>query len=241
MISKLNTELIGIFSIFSKNTDLNFLKNDEVVIGNPKGELLKISEDSINSPIKELTMTLSTKLSPLPDQDPDYDLLSQLLRELNSKKAIKELNHIGFCYHVASQPKEKTRLLTELKNSDQKLYEEPSTDQTKWYFLGDAGDFRSPMIEMLPVESDGTTFIDYWLPHIHIDIDTTLTEDQIESLLYSIYDGDPKPFRITVIDNVVYTVRTRLGIVDGVNIFLDLSTNHRNVELSRKNILKLLS
>lgn len=241
MSLKINQELIKIFQTLSDNKDINFVNNGEVKIGNQVGEILRISEQVIKSPINDIEKLLVSKISPLPDQLPEYELLSQFIGELNKLKAIKGLNHIGFCYHVSSQEQEKSRLLSETLPGDVFLYEEPSNDLAKWYFVGNTDNWESPMIELLPAESNNYTFIDYWMPHIHIDIDTTLDENQIESLLYKIYDGDPKPFRCTVIDDVIYTVRTRLGIIDGVNLFLDLSTNHRDIEYSRKNILKRLT
>ena len=232
---KFNQELLKTLKILSPNEN-KFSDKDQFKIGNQAGDLLKVSDQGIESPIGEVKTTLLSKASPLPDQIPDYDLLTQAVKELPTRS----LNHVGFCYHVDSQVKEKQRLVSEISNTAFKLYEEPSNDSAKWYFIGDTNDPLDPMIEFLPVESSNDTFIDYWLPHIHIDIDTNLDENQIESIIYKIYDGEPRPFRVTVIDDVVYTVRTRLGIIDGINIFLDLSTNHRKVEFSRKNILKQL-
>lgn len=223
------------------NLNLELKKFDKIFSLSQIEDLLKITEEEFISPVSNLKTLLQTKISPLDDQPIDTELLGQVFSLLNQEKSIIGLNHIGFCYHVVSQENEQKRLLESFKNKNEKVYEEPSNDESKWYFVGDTKDTSKPMLELLPVESQDLTFIDYWLPHIHIDIDTKLDERQIESLLYKVYDGDPKPYMSTVIDDVIYSVRTRLGIVEGVNIFLDLSTNHRNVDYSRKNILKQIS
>lgn len=241
MSSKLNKEILKIFEILSKNKKLNYFKDSIVSLENREGELLKITDQDITSPISELITTLVSKPSPLPNQSPDYELLNSLIEELTKQESVRGLNHIGFLYHVESLDQEKARLMSKMKTSSFKLYEEPSNEKAKWYFIGDTTSWDQPMIEMVPVESNGDTFIDYWLPHIHIDIDTNMDENQIESLFYKVYDGDPKPYRAVVIDEIVFVIRLRLGIIDGVNLFIDLSTNHRDVKKLRQNSYKQLS
>jgi hypothetical protein len=240
-MNSLYSELIKVFKALSKIEKLNFVKDQAVEISCHAGQLLNIKTDLLTSPVDHLLESISSKKSPLSDQSPDYPVLEQLISELEKAQAIKELNHVGFCYHVDAQDTERAKLLSETKDTTFKLYEEATDDIAKWYFVGDTSTWEDPMIELLPVESKNETFIDYWLPHIHIDIDTTFTEEEIENLIYRLYEGDPKPIRITVIDGVVYTIRLRLGVLDGVNLFLDLSTKNRMVEFSRKNILKQIS
>ncbi|HUV46972.1 MAG TPA: hypothetical protein VMW29_02450, partial [Candidatus Bathyarchaeia archaeon] len=92
----------------------------------------------------------------------------------------------------------------------------------------------------LPVENTKDRWVNYWLPNFQIDLDTTLNCEQIEKLVFDTFQGKIKPFRAVVMDGVTYCVRIRLGIISGINIYLDLGTNSRNVKYVRKHILKKL-
>jgi hypothetical protein len=102
-----------------------------------------------------------------------------------------------------------------------------------WLFIGDTENWQDPMVEFLPVEKTNDKQAEYWLPHIQIDIDTTLTASEIERILTSVYGGVIQP-RAIAIAGTVYIVRSRLGVIDGINIFLDLATNSRNVQWARQ-------
>lgn len=95
------------------------------------------------------------------------------------------------------------------------------------------------MIELLPVEKTSDQWKDYWLPHVQIDIDTTLTEKEIIPVVKFFFGDTVTPFSIAI-DSVVYIVRNRLGTIDGINIFFDLATKNRNVKFQRQTLLKRL-
>src|SRR3989344_7973122 len=97
--------------------------------------------------------------------------------------------------------------------------------------------WQNPMVELIPIEKSADKWIEYWLPHIQIDIDTTLTEEEIKKHTTDAFGSLVKPFSITI-DNVVYIVRNRLGVVDGVNIILDLATNSRDVKYQRQTLFE---
>jgi hypothetical protein len=120
------------------------------------------------------------------------------------------------------------------------LYEEESNDFGLWLFMGNINNWQNFLVEFVPVNKSQEIY-DEFLPHIQIDVDTKLNASEIENLIKKYFGGEVKPYRIAVINGITYIVRLELGILDGVNIFLDLATNSRNVKYHRENFLKKIS
>lgn len=154
--------------------------------------------------------------------------------------SIVRLNHIGFGYRVKSQQIERRRLIGLIRKTDQYLYEEESNDFGLWLFMGNTENWGKPLIEFVPVEADHPQ-IDFFLPHVQIDIDTTLNASEIKKVVKKVFNNGIKSYHVTVINEVTYIVRNPLGVIDGVNIFLDLATNSRNVKFHRQNYLRKIS
>lgn len=125
-----------------------------------------------------------------------------------------------------------------MNGSGQYLYEEPSNDLGLWLFIGDTSNWENPLFELVPVEDTSDKWVDYWLPHVQIDLDTKLDAKSIEKLSKEHFGNDILPYQVTVIDGIVYAVRLRLGVIDGVNINLDLGTSNRNTKYVRENLLR---
>lgn len=209
---------------------LSFKKILEIL--NLSTDLLKITNDKIVLPIGDAVPFLIKHKSSLPNQKIDFDRLKMIVDELSI--SIIRLNHVGFCYKTSSQIEEKLKLIKLVKKTKIHLYEESSNDEGLWLFLGNTKDWKKPMIEMLPVEKTADKWKEYWLPHIQIDVDTKLSANEIIKSIKEIYGKQFEPHLI-IIGGTTYIVRCRLGVIDGVNIFLDLATNSRNVEFHRKN------
>lgn len=106
--------------------------------------------------------------------------------------------------------------------------------------MGNINNWQNFLVEFVPVNKSQEIY-DEFLPHIQIDVDTKLNASEIENLIKKYFGGEVKPYRIAVINGITYIVRLELGILDGVNIFLDLATNSRNVKYHRENFLKKIS
>ncbi len=230
--------LIEVFKVLSLSSKLKFFDNDVVKVGN---NLFKLTQNGIELPISSTELTILKEPSPLKDSPIDINSLTQILIILNEFGSIIRLNHIGLCYPVNSQEDEREILTKEIAKTKLHLYEEESNDYAKWYFVGDTSKWDDPLIEYLPVIRNTDKWINYWLPHIHIDIDTNQSEGKIENLINGIYRGSVKPFRVTVINNIVYTIRLWLAVIDGINIYLDISTKNRQVKYFREKILKQIA
>jgi len=226
MDHKLLSVLKTIFSVLSQNEKLVFQDKN----------LFEFSETKISIPIGTILSLLLEHKSKLPDQFIDCELLKQLIDKLTKDQSIIRLNHVGFCYKVASQEKEKEKLMDLIKKTNFHLYQEKSNDDGLWLFIGDTNNWEDPMIELLPVEKTNDKWVDYWLPHIQIDIDTNLTAKEIKNRISQVFGNAIKPYFITI-DGIVYIVRNYLGTIEGINIVLDLATNARNVKSARQQLL----
>lgn len=226
MENELLKTLKTVLNILSRNSQLSFKNND----------LFAISTTEIITPVGNILPLLFIHKSKLKNQIVGMDNLIKLVDILSKKQSIVRLNHIGFGYRVKSQELEKHRLANLVKKTDFHLYEEKSNDTALWLFLGNTEKWDKPLIEFVPVENNHE-IIDYLLPHIQIDIDTKLNSVEINEIIKKVFNNDIKPHHI-IINGITYIVRNRLGVIDGVNIFLDLATNSRNVKLHRQNDLK---
>lgn len=222
-----------ILDVFQKVLSVLFC-NETLVFQNT--DLLDFSDTEIITPVGNILPLLSECKSKLPDHPVNFELLKQLINTLNNDRSIVRLNHIGFCYKVDSQEKEKERLINLLRQTKFHLYQEKSNDDGLWLFIGDTINWEEPMIELVPVEKTNDKWVDYWLPHIQIDIDTNLTAEEIEDRTTSVFTNAIEPYSITI-DGTVYIVRNHLGIIDGINIKLDLATSARNVKFTRQHLL----
>jgi len=228
-MKKLNQTLDTIFQTLSSCNKLQF--NDCPV---------KVNDSQIITPIGDVMPMVFHQKSKLENTMIDLDTLKKFIAKLDGKNSIVRLNHIGFGYRVESQQIERQRLINMARQTDQFLYEEASNDFGLWLFLGNTGVWEKPLIEFVPVEADDPQ-IDYFLPHVQIDIDTTLNANEIEKLINEGFNNTIKPYHVAIIDGITYIVRSRLGVIDGVNIFIDLATNSRNVKFHRQNLLKKIS
>lgn len=219
--------LINVLDILEVNKKLSIEDN----------KLISFSDGKIQTPVGDVFLLLNQHKSKLEDQFVDLEALQKFVNNLTDSNSLVRLNHIGFCYKVNSHEAETERLKKLIKSSPFHLYFEPSNDEGKWFFIGNTDNWENTMLELIPVEKTNDKWKEYWLPHVQIDIDTTLTEDEIKQYVSSAFGKTATPFPIAI-DKVVYIVRNRLGIIRGVNIMLDIATNARNVKYQRLNLLK---
>lgn len=228
-MKKLNDTLNKIVTILSSDKDIKW---------NP--DLVQFTGDKIVTPIGDVSNVLLRHKSKLNDTKINVSALSHLIDTLNSMNAILRLDHVGFCYKVASQESEITRIQELVAKTKLHLYQEESNDDGLWLFIGNTIKWEDPMLELLPVEKTNgqwADWVDYWLPHIQIDVDIKLNSDEIDKMIKDIYGNKTiKPHHI-IIDDIVYIVRSHLGVIDGVNIFLDLATSARDVKWHRRHKL----
>jgi len=223
---KLLRTLKAIIDILSLNKKLSFKKND----------LFEISSSKITTPIGD-PLTLFKQKNRNKDELIDLGQLKDFVNYISTSDLIVRLNHIGFGYLADDKQLEKQRLIKSVQETNFYLYEEESNDFGLWLFMGDTGKWQNPLVEFVPVEKSYENYDEY-LPHIQIDIDTKYSSVQIDDLIVKYFDNKVKSYHIAVIDGIAYIVRVKIGSIDGVNIFLDLATNSRNVKKHREEFLK---
>lgn len=204
-------------------------------------DLFHLSNSAIITPVGNVFPLLLKHKSKLKDQIIDSLLFNEFISTLNKSDNILRINHIGFCYRVISQQEEKERISDVIKKQKTfHLYEMGSYDEALWLFIGNAKKWEDPMVELLPIEKTQDKWVNYWLPHIQIDIDTNLKAEEIIKTAEQIFKDKIKPYSM-VYGGVVYTVRIRLGIIDGVNLELDIATNARDAQFSRHHLLNFIA
>lgn len=235
--------LLKVFKVFAQNKTLRKYshKGKVVIETSDNRELMKILPKGIIPQTGITPKSLFSKPSPLKDAFVDLNLLSAFIRNLSSIDAIIRLNHIGFCYKVRSQNSERERIKQEISRNNWHLYEIESNNEGLWLFAGDTSNWEDPLIEFVPVEKTEDLYVNYWLPHVQIDIDTNLSESELEEIIHDSFKGNRTAIRSIIIDGIVYAMQVGLGIVSGVNINLDLATRDRNTQFTRKNIMKKIT
>ena len=213
------------------------LIDGKVIILTSGKELVGVTKDSIDSSFSSLTDSVFKQGSVLSDQFVSMKKVQTLVEIIDPH--IKRLDHIGFCYTVLSQEDERKRIVQEVSKTRWHVYEMDSVDLAKWYFIGDKGKWQDPMIELLPtvLPKNLPDDVAYWMPHIHIDINTDLKAEEIIRLSKEVFGDSRKPIVYTDPKWGTHCVRIWLGVVSGVNIHLDLSTKVRNLQWVRENML----
>jgi hypothetical protein len=234
----LNSKLIDIFICLSVDENLNFVDGNEINVTINNKPLLQLNIERLHLPLP--IDKLLEKTSPLENDFVEMDQLANLFNTISKNQAFIGLNHVGICYKVESQADERERIKKEIINTGWHLYEMESNDEGLWLFVGDKSNWRDPLIELLPVENTDDEWVNYWLPHIQVDIDTKLSDQQLKELITRSFGGKVIPFNSCVIDGIVYGVRARLGIISGVNIALDFATKERRIQYSREHLLKVI-
>ena len=160
--------------------------------------LFRVANGKMATPLAEDGLSLFEYRSKRVNEFVEQPIIEGLIAALKIG-GFKAINHIGFCYKVASKEDEVKRIIHDAKQKRWHVYQEPSSDDADWIFVGDISEITNPLIELLPHEGQNTDeWVDYWLPHIQFD-------------------------------GVTYIQRVNLGCLEGINLMLDISTNNRDI------------
>ena len=235
-------KLIEILGTISKESTLALSnKENAVVTLKDNRTLMTISHTNIVIAGVALSNNLFNQPSNLNDEFVPLQEIKDFFSYLFSNNFYKRLNHVGFCYHVDSISDEKERLIREAKKANFHLYEETSNvPHHSWLFLGNTKDWRNPLVEFILIEETDDKWKDYWLPHIQIDIDTVLSDDEIMELVLKTIKGTIKPFPLFKTEEFTVITRVRLGVISGININLDVGFEGRMARYHRVKMLTKL-
>jgi len=203
--------------------------------------LLKLDKKQFRFFDEQVLKYLNQNKSKLTDAFVNFDYLKTFCQILKKESKDISLNHLGLCYQVENKNRERNRLIEVAKESRIHLYEIPSNDFSLWLFMGNKLSLESLLIELLPVEKVSNYYVDYWLPHVHLALHTSLNPEGIKYLAHTAFRGNRAANLSVVSNNITYQLRVWLGSVGGININLDLMTNERGNSLeSTRKILRTL-
>jgi len=197
-------------------------------------KLFRIENGKLATPLADDTLSsLFSYRSKRADELVEQSLIEGLIAAIKAGKGFKGINHIGFCYKVGSKEAEIKRIIHGASKKGLSVYQEPSSDDAAWLFVGNISEINNPLLELLPHEGQtNDKWVDYYLPHIQFDIDTKLSPDEIEALVRKFINKPFTPYSIEI-DGVTYIQRVNLGCIEGVNLMLDISTNNRDINYRR--------
>jgi hypothetical protein len=200
--------------------------------------LFRIEDDRLVTPIAEDTLLLFVHRSKRADGIVAPAVIKKLIDAIKANGSYKGINHIGFCYKTTSKEAAVQAIIKAARGKGYSVHQEPSIDDADWLFVGDLSEVTNPLLEFLPNEGKADDkWIDYYLPHIQFDIDTSMTPEAIEALVKKFIRKPFTPYAIQI-DGITYIQRVNLGCLEGVNLMLDISTNNRDINY-RKNWDKL--
>ena len=231
----------SVFSILNNLINLNIsditsflkVKNDSLFLISNDSILLKINKDSFF--LGEDT-DLSHKISVENTQPENFMLPIDNIVSFFKDISITRLNHLGISYHCDNFDSEIEEYRKHLKKSDYKLYEEPAdNDFQKWLFIGNVNSWKAPLFEVVLNKGDKVT---EWLPHFQIDIDTSLSFDELKDKTQSHFRSDFFKWQLDVPDYGIVLGMGSLGSVNKTKLYLGIGTKIRDTKFHRQNILK---
>ncbi|MBS3148843.1 hypothetical protein J4219_08240 [Candidatus Woesearchaeota archaeon] len=166
----------------------------------------------------------------------DNKKVARFLTSLSGR--IIRLNHIGLSYSCASIRQEIMQYKKALETSNFKLYEEPSGSKNKWLFIGDTKNWNAPLFEIVLTQRKNAE-ITKWTPHFQIDIDSTLSVEELNTALEKTF-GAGFDWKLTIKNYGTVLGMKILGSTNGTKLCLGIGTNLRNTEYHRKRVLKEL-
>lgn len=118
-----------------------------------KAGLLSFKNSRLATPLTDDTLSsLFEYRSKRSDEIVEQSLIEKLIVAIKASKGYKGINHIGFCYKVSSKDAEIKRISREAGSKGQHVYQEPSSDDAAWLFVGNISEITNPLLEFLPHE-----------------------------------------------------------------------------------------
>jgi hypothetical protein len=216
---------------------------DKVALKTNSLPLITCTKGKIETPYLKIIEDIFQQPGGLLDED-EFITTSQITDLFNALKqqgATFSFDHLGFSYHTQSVTKNVQHLCTISQTNHLFTYQMTVPDDTVWIFVGDNTKWREPMLEFIPLEGEIIDKeIDYWLPGLHLNINTHLAYDDICSCINSIFKGT-RDIHPNYYGKFITQARVWVGVVSGINLHFDFSTLAQNRRYTRKVMLEKLS
>ena len=120
------------------------------------------------------------------------------------------------------------------------MYEETTESaSTKWLFIGNVLKPSEPLFELILNERKKPA-LSSWTPHIQIDIDTTLSYEDLQKVIKNHFGNNWIKWSIKVDNWGTPLVVGRLCSIDGLKVYLGIGTDKRGREWHRNEALRQL-
>ncbi len=145
---------------------------------------------------------------------------------------IIRLNHLGISYGCDDINLEIDRL------KQLKLYEEDSGDKyNRWFFVGDKTNWENTLFELV-LNQGPRQYLDDWIPHFQIDIDTNLDYPDLRLITDKIFGKEFIKWSLDVPNQGVVLCMGKIGQIEGTKIYLGIGTKARNTKSHRERLLE---
>lgn len=152
---------------------------------------------------------------------------------------IVRLNHVGISYFCPNLSLEIEYYRNLLKDSILSLYEENSgIPEKRWIFIGNNPNRQDTLFELILVESLDESR-NAWLPDFQIDIDTTLSVDEIKRIANQTIREGFIDWEFNIPDYGVVLCSGILGNVNETKISIGIGTKLRDFNYQRESLVKL--
>lgn len=149
---------------------------------------------------------------------------------------IIRLNHVGISYYCLSIKEE--MMFYKKRLGTNPLYEETSGNTySRWFFLGEISKWENPLFEIV-LNKGNTEYINEWIPHFQIDLDTNLQFNEIKKITNEIYGENFIKWSLDVPNFGVVLCMGRIFEVGNTKMYLGIGTNLRNTRYHRNELLK---
>lgn len=220
----------GINPIYRDEGSFIIPKSDGSTLVDISEKEICINGESFNG---RITPSKKSKL----DTSIDMARLEAFMDELVSISDVN-VNHFGISYYCADIKTEVDSLKKLVGIGE--LHEETSgISTTKWLFIGDTNNPSKPLFELI-LNERSKPVLSSWVPHLQIDIDTTLSAEELKKVIAKQLGADWIKWSIDVEGIGTPLVMGRLCSIDGIKVYLGIGTDKRDRNWHRSEALKKL-
>ena len=210
---------------------------------------LRIEEDSVSLLSGDLKIATITSTDILVGETSYQKVMNKtgksteaqhgFFREIGNR--IIRLNHLGISYFTEDMDEDIEKLKYTARQLNAHAYEEISNDPSwRWFFVGNKDNWQNALFEIV-LNKGKQPPDDFWRPHFQIDIDTSMTIDEIKEITDKYFGKGFIKWQLDFPDYGTVLAMGRLGQINGSKIVLGIGTTLRGTEYHRKNQLKPLS
>lgn len=241
----INSEIIrllrSLLSLDNDNIDKSLRKtNDSIVLYSGSQAIISVTEHAITLlGDKDLSQQLQIHSTKKFNSIVGTTQLAAFIADI--KPSITMVNHLGISYACPDIEKEVGTYMAIVHKSDVNMYEEPSGfARERWFFIGDHTNERNSLFEIV-LRQSASPKPDYWIPHFQVDIDTSLSIEELRHLAEKHLGKNFFGWELDIKNYGVVLAMGRLSDLYGVKLYLGLGTQLRDNKWHREHGLIKIS